>query len=118
MTKSDGATYTGRCQPGEGFTVDDCNTKIVGARYFGDTWLARVPANERDDVVSPRDGEGHGSHTASIAVGNHGVRAVVDDRNFGRTPACRAGRQGGRLQGVLERAWDAAAVEDDGCVRR
>ncbi len=84
MTKSDGATFTGRCQPGEGFTVDDCNTKIVGARYFGDTWLARVPANERDDVVSPRDGEGHGSHTASIAVGNHGVRAVVDDRNFGR----------------------------------
>ena len=84
MTKSDGATFTGRCQPGEGFTVDDCNTKIVGARYFGDTWLARVPANERDDVVSPRDGEGHGSHTASIAVGNHGVRAVVDDRDFGR----------------------------------
>ena len=84
MTKSDGATFTGRCQPGEGFTVDDCNTKIVGARYFGDTWLARVPANERDDVVSPRDGEGHGSHTSSIAVGNHGVRAVVDDRDFGR----------------------------------
>ena len=58
--------------------------KIVGARYFGDTWLAEVPAAERADVVSPRDGEGHGSHTASIAAGNHGVRAVVDDRDFGR----------------------------------
>ena len=30
------------------------------------------------------DGDGHGSHTASIAAGNHGVRAVVDDRDFGR----------------------------------
>ena len=84
MTKSDGGTFTGRCQAGEDFTVDDCNTKIVGARYFGKTWLDRVLPAERDDVVSPRDGEGHGSHTASIAVGNHGVRAVVDDRDFGR----------------------------------
>ena len=84
MTKSDGGTFTGRCQAGEDFTVDDCNSKIVGARYFGDTWLSRVPPAQRADVVSPRDGEGHGSHTASIAVGNHGVRAVVDDRDFGR----------------------------------
>ena len=84
MRKSDGGTFTGTCQAGDDFTVDDCSTKIVGARYFGDTWLSRVPADQRDDVVSPRDGEGHGSHTASIAVGNHGVRAVVDDRDFGR----------------------------------
>jgi len=84
MRKSDGGTFTGTCQAGEDFTVDDCNSKIVGARYFGDTWLSKVPAAQRDDVMSPRDGEGHGSHTASIAVGNHGVRAVVDDRDFGR----------------------------------
>ena len=84
MRKSDGGTFTGRCQAGEEFTVDDCNSKIVGARYFGDAWLDEVPAERRDDVVSPRDGEGHGSHTASIAAGNRGVRAVVDDRDFGR----------------------------------
>ncbi|HEY5787093.1 MAG TPA: S8 family serine peptidase [Microlunatus sp.] len=82
MTKSDGGTFTGTCQTGEQFTVDDCNSKIVGARYFDAAW----PAGERSDseFVSPRDGEGHGSHTASIAAGNTGVRAVVDERDFGR----------------------------------
>ena len=93
MRKSDGGSFTGTCQAGEEFTVADCSTKLVGARYFGDTWLARVPADQRADFVSPRDGEGHGSHTASIAAGNHGVRAVVDDRDFGRisgvAPAAR-----------------------------
>ena len=84
MPKSDGGTFTGTCQVGDDFTVEDCNSKIVGARYFGDAWLANVPAGERDDFVSPRDIDGHGSHTASIAVGNRGVRAVVDDRDFGR----------------------------------
>lgn len=84
MRKSDGGTFSGRCQAGEEFTVDDCSTKLVGARYFGDAWLAKVPVDQRADYVSPRDGEGHGSHTASIAAGNHGVRAVVDDRDFGR----------------------------------
>ncbi|HEY5979016.1 MAG TPA: S8 family serine peptidase [Microlunatus sp.] len=86
MPKSDGGTFTGTCQAGEDFTVDDCNSKIVGARYFGEKWLKAVPAEKRSEseFESPRDGEGHGSHTASIAVGNHGVRAVVDDRDFGR----------------------------------
>ena len=37
MTKSDGGTFTGTCQAGQDFTVEDCSTKIVGARYFGDT---------------------------------------------------------------------------------
>lgn len=84
MNKSDGGTFTGTCQTGENFTVADCSSKLVGARYFGDAWLAAVPAGQRKDFVSPRDGEGHGSHTASIAAGNVGVRASVDGQNFGR----------------------------------
>ena len=49
MTKSDGGTFTGGCQTGEDFTVDDCNTKIVGARYFGDDLAGPGAAAERDD---------------------------------------------------------------------
>ncbi len=53
MTKSDGGTFTGTCQAGEDFTVDDCSSKIVGARYFGeDLAEARVkPAERSDDDV-------------------------------------------------------------------
>ncbi|MFT4166423.1 MAG: S8 family serine peptidase [Microlunatus sp.] len=83
MVKSDGRTFTGRCESGEEFSLADCNTKLIGARSFGKTWLSAVPADQRADYVSPRDGEGHGSHTASIAAGNHDVRAVVDGRDYG-----------------------------------
>lgn len=83
MRKSDGGTFTGICEAGEKFAVSDCSTKIVGARSFGTTWLSKVPADQRADYVSPRDGDGHGSHTASIAAGNVGVRATVDGRDFG-----------------------------------
>ncbi len=86
MTKSDGGTFRGVCQTGVQFTRSDCSTKIVGARYFGDAWLAGVPAADRaaSEFVSPRDGGGHGSHTASTAAGNNGVQAVVDGRDFGK----------------------------------
>jgi len=84
MKKADGSTFTGTCQSGEEFTAAVCNTKLVGARYFGDAYLAAVPPEERDDYVSPRDGEGHGTHTASTAAGNANVQVTVEGRDFGK----------------------------------
>ena len=34
FVKGDGSTFTGICQTGEQFGAADCNTKIIGARYF------------------------------------------------------------------------------------
>ncbi|GHB11048.1 hypothetical protein GCM10010330_76260 [Streptomyces tendae] len=84
MKKADGTTFTGVCQTGEQFTAAACNTKLVGARYFGDGWLGAIPPEERDDYVSPRDGEGHGTHTASTAAGNTDVPVTVDGTDFGK----------------------------------
>lgn len=83
MVKSDGGTFTGTCESGEEFSPAKCNTKLIGARSFGETWLNAVPADQRADYVSPRDGEGHGSHTASIAAGNHNVEASADGHDYG-----------------------------------
>lgn len=83
MQKADGDTFTGSCEAGEQFTADLCNTKLISAKYFGDGWLSFVPPEARADYVSPRDGEGHGSHTASTAAGNPGVDVAVDGVDFG-----------------------------------
>ena len=40
-------------------------SKIIGAKYF------RVDGQfEKDDIISPRDTNGHGTHCASTAAGN------------------------------------------------
>ena len=86
MQKADGGIFRGVCQPGEKWNVDDCNSKIVGARYYPDAFLDSVPPQERcaAEFISTRDGDGHGSHTASTAAGNNGVDASVEGRNFGK----------------------------------
>lgn len=95
MQKADGTKFRGVCEPGEKWDVDDCNSKIVGARYYADAFLDSVPPQQRDgaEVISTRDGDGHGSHTASTAAGNNGVPASVEGRVFGEVsgmaPAAR-----------------------------
>ncbi|RYB96613.1 protease [Nocardioides glacieisoli] len=85
MQKADGGVFRGVCQPGQKWNVDDCNSKIVGARYYPDAFLDSVPPQERfgAEFISTRDGDGHGSHTASTAAGNFGVPASVEGRKFG-----------------------------------
>ena len=115
--KGDGGTFTGTCQAGEQFAADDCSTKIVGARYYLNGFGA---ANIGDastgpgEFVSPRDGDGHGSHTGSTAVGNYGTAADVLGRDFGSisgvAPAAKIA--------AYKVCWsgpDDGVTTDDGC---
>ena len=65
MTKSDGGTFSGVCQTGDDFTADDCTTKLVGARYFGEAWL-KQQGPTAEDFESParrrRPRHPHGLH--------------------------------------------------------
>ncbi|KAI6668932.1 hypothetical protein NL676_003817 [Syzygium grande] len=54
------AKWKGTCQTSN-FT---CNNKIIGAKYYRQN-TTYLPG----DLASPRDTEGHGSHTSSIAAG-------------------------------------------------
>jgi subtilisin family serine protease len=84
MDKADGNRFTGICQAGDKFTGTECNTKVIGARYFSTDYQSQTPAAQRTDFLSPRDGNGHGTHVASTAAGNAGVTASVEGHSFGK----------------------------------
>ena len=65
------ATWRGICQEGEAWPATTCNNKLIGARYFVDGLGVENVAEQ--EFLSPRDVEGHGTSTASIAAGNYGV---------------------------------------------
>jgi len=58
--------WNGICEAGPRFTADDCNNKLIGARYFFDGAVASGPIDP-DEIFSPRDVDGHGTHTATTA---------------------------------------------------
>ncbi|CAH8275941.1 unnamed protein product [Arabidopsis lyrata] len=75
--------FSGVCEVTPDFPSGSCNRKLVGARHFAQSAITRGIFNSSEDYASPFDGDGHGTHTASIAAGNHGVSAVVSGHNFG-----------------------------------
>ncbi|MBC8022430.1 MAG: S8 family peptidase [Burkholderiales bacterium] len=77
--------WPGKCHPGEAFNASHCNQKVIGARYYNQGFGgdAAVKARYPNDFNSPRDGNGHGSHTASTAGGNANVSALVNGINLG-----------------------------------
>ncbi len=101
--------FTGRCESGERWDATTCTDKVLAARYFlrgfGRSNLAVA------DFVSPRDGSGHGSHTAATAGGNAGVDVTIQDQKFGRV----AGVAPGAALAVYKACWTAPDPGDDGC---
>lgn len=79
------STWGGTCQTGDGngWSTADCNNKLIGARFF----VAGFGTSNLDpeSFISPRDDDGHGSHTASTAAGNFGVDPSIDGNDLGVT---------------------------------
>ncbi|GLJ29073.1 hypothetical protein SUGI_0573490 [Cryptomeria japonica] len=63
--------WKGACESGRRFDSSNCNGKIIGARYFSKGYEAQnpTPINETLEYKSPRDNDGHGTHTASTVAG-------------------------------------------------
>lgn len=77
--------WHGRCRPGESFPASDCNQKLIGATWYnaGFGGDAGTKAAFPYEFISPRDADGHGSHTASTAAGNYGVEVSVGSNDLG-----------------------------------
>ena len=77
--------WHGRCVPGEQFNASHCNQKLIGARFYnaGFGGNAGIDANLPFEFNSPRDHNGHGTHTATTAGGNEGVPATGPAAIFG-----------------------------------
>ena len=74
------ASFKGACDSGTDPTFH-CNNKLVGAHFFVDGFGASNVAP--DSFLSPRDDDGHGTHTASTAAGNFGVDPTIGGRTLG-----------------------------------
>lgn len=108
--KSDGSDFTGACVAGVQFTAAACSTKVIGARYFVDGFgTGNLGSPAAGEYLSPRDGDGHGSHTSSTAAGDTDV-AAGGKRISGVTPAAKIA--------VYKACWsgpDPESRDDDGC---
>ncbi|MDT0156108.1 S8 family serine peptidase [Microbacterium sp. ARD32] len=111
--KADGNTFKSPIVTGQQWDKHDYSTKLVGAQYFS-SGAAAAGFDFQYDYLSPRDGAGHGSHTASTAAGDFGVKASVSGVDLGTisgvAPAAKIAMYKACYEGP-----DPAVTDDDIC---
>jgi subtilisin family serine protease len=108
------ASWKGSCDLGEGFGANNCNNKLIGARYFKQPalqlhWTEFLSA--RDSVAGTEGRGGHGSHTSSTAAGNAGVTVLTDGINLGKV----SGMAPRARIAAYKVCWTDAATGKNGC---
>lgn len=65
-------SWKGKYEEGKNFNSSSCNQKLIGARFFSRGYEAGLghPMNETKESRSPRDDDGHGTHTSTTAAGS------------------------------------------------
>ncbi|CAK9179107.1 unnamed protein product [Ilex paraguariensis] len=96
--------FKGECVTGDAFTSSNCNRKIVGARFYSKGFEAEFGPLEsinRTFFRSPRDSDGHGTHTASTVAGSLVANASLLGIGGG---SARGGTPGARLA-IYKACW-------------
>jgi subtilisin family serine protease len=70
-----------KCHPGEAWNASMCNKKLIGAQFFCES--RGCDGVLEHEFLSPRDYNGHGTHTASTAGGNEAVPTTGQATVFG-----------------------------------
>ncbi|RAL40739.1 hypothetical protein DM860_008437 [Cuscuta australis] len=104
------SSWKGACETGTQFNESNCNRKLIGARYFSRGIEALVgPINESTTFKSPRDDDGHGTHTASTAGGGQVPSASL----FGYAPGTARGMAKNARIAMYKACWKIGCVGSD-----
>ena len=102
--------WRGECVEGERFKRENCNKKVIGARYFTSGYEARIGGlNKTVETRSPRDTDGHGTHTASTAAG----RAVANASLFGLAAGVAVGIAPKARIAAYKICWRRGCLDSD-----
>ncbi|KAI3508209.1 hypothetical protein L1887_23214 [Cichorium endivia] len=102
--------WKGACEVGRGFEKRHCNNKVVGARAFYRGYeAANGNINEDEEYKSPRDQDGHGTHTAATVAGSpvHGANI------FGFANGTARGMSPGARIAVYKVCWTGGCFSSD-----
>ncbi|KAF2323671.1 hypothetical protein GH714_036567 [Hevea brasiliensis] len=98
------------CVSGKDFSRASCNRKLIGARFFCNGYEAtNGKMNESTEYRSPRDSDGHGTHTASIAAG----RYVFPASTLGYAKGVAAGMAPKARLAAYKVCWNAGCYDSD-----
>ncbi|XP_052151102.1 subtilisin-like protease SBT3.8 [Oryza glaberrima] len=103
--------WKGQCQAGEAFRSNQCNRKIIGARWYDKHLSAE---DLKGEYRSARDAHGHGTHVASTAAG-----ALVPNISFhGLAPGYARGVAPHARLAVYKACWGlGASCHDAGIIK-
>ncbi|KAI3947122.1 hypothetical protein MKW92_040543 [Papaver armeniacum] len=102
--------WKGECVATKDFGPHTCNRKLIGARYFSAGYEStNGKMNESSELRSPRDTDGHGTHTASIAAG----RYVFPASTLGYARGVAAGMAPKARLAVYKVCWTAGCYDAD-----
>ncbi|OMO65989.1 hypothetical protein COLO4_30852 [Corchorus olitorius] len=102
--------WKGQCVTTKDFSSSSCNKKLIGARFFCSGYEAtNGKMNETSEFRSPRDSDGHGTHTASIAAG----RYVFPASTLGYAKGVAAGMAPKARLAAYKVCWNAGCYDSD-----